>query len=58
MTATLLTGGVDGVAYRDPPPKFTITDTRLNNGPRLIVAAAPQRACDGSSSSTRETIAR
>jgi hypothetical protein len=27
MTATLVTGGVDGVAYRDPPPKFTFTDT-------------------------------
>jgi hypothetical protein len=41
MTATLVTGGVDGGAYRDPPPKFTFTDTRLNNGLRLIVAAAP-----------------
>jgi hypothetical protein len=27
MTATRVTGGVDGVAYRDPPPKFTFTDT-------------------------------
>jgi hypothetical protein len=47
MTATLVTGGVDGVAYRDPPPKFTFTDTRLNSGLRLIVAAAPHRGRRG-----------
>ena len=53
MTATLVTGGVDGVAYRDPPPKFTFTDTRLNNGLRLIVAAAPKGYLGGAEGQTR-----
>ena len=54
MTATVVSGGVDGVAYRDPRPKFTFTDTRLNNGcgssspPRLrdiSVALKARRGC-------------
>jgi hypothetical protein len=30
MTATMVTGGVDGVACRDPPPEFTFTDISPN----------------------------
>jgi hypothetical protein len=57
MTATLVTGGVDGGAYRGPPPKFTYTDTRLNNGLRLIVAAAPKGYLGGAEGQTRSQAA-
>jgi hypothetical protein len=53
MTATLVTGGVDGSPAAITPPKFTVTDTRLNNGRRLIVAAAPKGYLGGAESQTR-----